>query len=193
MHFLGAVIGGSNTSEAEAIIDPYSEYEEVEEYVLYTRDEFLKDNQENDRRLIEREGENQHDRTSEAFEKAERRLALNDEEALEAYAEYCGYSLNEDGDVVSTFNNDSFYDWYEFGGRWEEMVGGLQGITCGELKERYGDGDSEVRELLDCNVSVVCDNDGYEGGVWFPVSRDALFERPGDDSSARVWFVDFHD
>ena len=57
MHFLGAVIGGSNTSEAEAIIDPYSEYEEVEEYVLYTRDEFLKDNQENDRRLIEREGE----------------------------------------------------------------------------------------------------------------------------------------
>lgn len=81
MHFLGAVIGGSNTSEAEAIIDPYSEYEEVEEYVLYTRDEFLKDNQENDRRLIEREGENQHDRTSEAFEKAERRLALNDESA----------------------------------------------------------------------------------------------------------------
>lgn len=27
MHFLGAVIGGNNTSEAEAIIDPYSEYE----------------------------------------------------------------------------------------------------------------------------------------------------------------------
>lgn len=95
MHFLGAVIGGNNTSEAEAIIDPYSEYEEVEEYVLYTRDEFLKDNRENDRRLIEREGENQHDRMSEAFEEAERRLALNDEEALEAYAQYCGYSLNE--------------------------------------------------------------------------------------------------
>lgn len=51
MHFLGAVIGGNNTSEAEAIIDPYSEYEEVEEYVLYTRDEFLKTNRENDRRL----------------------------------------------------------------------------------------------------------------------------------------------
>lgn len=107
MHFLGAVIGGNNTSEAEAIIDPYSEYEEVEEYVLYTRGEFLKDNRENDRRLIEREGENQHDRMSEAFEEAERRLALNDEEALEAYAQYCGYSLNEDGDVVSTFNDDS--------------------------------------------------------------------------------------
>lgn len=58
MHFLGAVIGGNNTSEAEAIIDPYSEYEEVEEYVLYTRHEFLKTNRENDRRLIEREGEN---------------------------------------------------------------------------------------------------------------------------------------
>lgn len=193
MHFLGAVIGGNDTSEAETIIDPYSEYEEVEEYALYTRDEFLKTSRESDRSLIGSKSETQHDRMSEAFEKAERRLALNDEEALEAYAEYYGYSLNEDGDVVSTFNDDSFYDWYEFGGRWEEMVGGLQGITCGKLKERYGNGDSEVRELLDCNVSVVCDNDGYEGDVWFPVSKDALFERLGADSSARVWFVDFHD
>ena len=46
MHFLGAVIGGNDTSEAETIIDPYSEYEEVEEYVLYTRDEFLKTSRE---------------------------------------------------------------------------------------------------------------------------------------------------
>lgn len=43
MHFLGAVIGGNDTSGAEDIIDPYSEYEEVEEYVLYTRHEFLQD------------------------------------------------------------------------------------------------------------------------------------------------------
>lgn len=127
------------------------------------------------------------------IKEAKKRLSLNDEDALKSYAEYCGYSLDEDGNVVSTVNRDAFYDWYEFGGRWEEMVGGLQGITCGELKERYGNGDSEVRELLDCNVSVVCDNDGYEGGVWFPVSRDALFERLGADSSARVWFVDFRD
>lgn len=149
MHFLGAVIGGNNTSEAKAIIDPYSEYEEVEEYVLYTRDEFLKDNRENDRRLIEREGENQHDRMSEAFEEAERRLALNDEEALEVYAQYCGYSLNEDGDVVSTFNDDSFYDWYEFGGRWEELTEGVQGKTCKELSTLYENGDSTVVTLLD--------------------------------------------
>lgn len=69
MHFLGAVIGGNNTSEAETIIDPYSEYEEVEEYVLYTRDEFLKDNRESDRRLIGSKSENQHDRTSEPSRK----------------------------------------------------------------------------------------------------------------------------
>lgn len=70
MHFLGAVIGGNNTSESGAIIDPYSEYEEVEEYVLYTRDEFLKTSRESDRSLIGSKSETQHDRMSEAFEKS---------------------------------------------------------------------------------------------------------------------------
>lgn len=193
MHFLGAVIGGNNTSEAETIIDPYSEYEEVEEYVLYTRHEFLQDSRRSDLELTGREHGNQSEDMAAIIKNAKKRLSLNDEDALKAYAEYCGYSLDEDGNVVSTLNRDAFYDWYEFGGRWEEMVGGLQGITCGELKERYGNGDSEVRELLDCNVSVVCDSDGYEGGVWFPVTKDALSERLGSDSSARVWFVDFHE
>lgn len=193
MHFLGAVIGGNNTSEAETIIDPYSEYEEVEEYVLYTRHEFLQDSRRSDLELTGRKHGNQSEDMAAIIKNAKKRLSLNDEDALKAYAEYCGYSLDEDGNVVSTLNRDAFYDWYEFGGRWEEMVGGLQGITCGELKERYGNGDSEVRELLDCNVSVVCDNDGYEGGVWFPVTKDALSERLGADSSARVWFVDFHE
>lgn len=192
MHFLGAVIGGNNTSEAEAIIDPCSEYEEVEEHVLYTRDEFLKDNRENDRRLIEREGENQHNRTSEAFEKAERRLALNDEEALEAYAQYCGYSLNEDGDVVSTFNDDSFYDWYEFGGRWEELTEGVQGKTCKELSTLYENGDSTVVTLLD-DLCVLCGKDGYEGDMFYPVSHMTLWERFEGNPDAHVWLVDFHD
>lgn len=193
MHFLGAVIGGNNTSEAETIIDPYSEYEEVEEYVLYTRHEFLQDSRRSDRELTEREHGNRSEDMAAIIKNAKKRLSLNDEDALKSYAEYCGYSLDEDGNVVSTANRDAFYDWYEFGGRWEEMVGGLQGITCSELTERYGNGDSEVRKLLDCNVSVVCDNDGYEGGVWFPAPKDALFERLGADSSARVWFVDFHE
>lgn len=193
MHFLGAVIGGNDTSEAETIIDPYSEYEEVEEYVLYTRHEFLQDSRRSDLELTEREHGNQSEDMAAIIKNAKKRLSLNDEDALKAYAEYCGYSLDEDGNVVSTLNRDAFYDWYEFGGRWEEMVGGLQGITCGELKERYGNGDFKVRELLECNVSVVCDNDGYEGGVWFPVTKDALSERLGSDSSARVWFVDFHE
>lgn len=193
MHFLGAVIGGNDTSEAETIIDPYSEYEEVEEYVLYTRHEFLQDSRRSDLELTEREHGNQSEDMAAIIKNAKKRLSLNDEDALKAYAEYCGYSLDEDGNVVSTLNRDAFYDWYEFGGRWEEMVGGLQGITCGEFKERYGNGDFKVRELLECNVSVVCDNDGYEGGVWFPVTKDALSERLGSDSSARVWFVDFHE
>lgn len=118
MHFLGAVIGGNNTSEAETIIDPYSEYEEVEEYVLYTRHEFLQDSRRSDLELTGREQGNQSEDMAAIIEEAKKRLSLNDEDALKEYAEYCGYSLGEDGNVVSTLNRDAFYDWYAFGGRW---------------------------------------------------------------------------
>lgn len=150
MHFLGAVIGGNNTSEAETIISPYSEYEEVEEYILYTRDEFLKENRKNDMTLLDAEYRSHPDSKSDTAKELEKRLLLTDEdEALKIYAEECGYDLDEDGNVVSTANEDAFYDWYEFGGRWEELSEGVQGKTCKELSTLYENGDSTVRELLD--------------------------------------------
>lgn len=192
MHFLGAVIGGNTTSEAETIIDPYSEYEEVEEYVLYTRDEFLKESRDNDMSMVEAERESQSGDMTSATQRAESRLLLTDDKALEAYAEYYGYDLDKDGNVVSTFNEDAFYDWSEFGGRWEELTDGLQGKTCKELSTLYENGDSTVRELLD-DLCVLCDKDGYEGGMFYPVSHATLWERFGETPDEHVWFVDFHD
>ena len=110
-HFLGAVIGGDTIEEAEAIIAPWSEYEEVPEYVVQTRDEFLKEQRGYDKQEAER-----HPESKDAVE----RLKLDDESALKAYAEYAGRTLDKDGNVISTFNEDSFYDWYEFGGRWDD-------------------------------------------------------------------------
>lgn len=193
MHFLGAVIGGSNTNEAEGIISPYSEYEEVEEYILYTRDEFLKENRKNDMTLLDAEYRSHPDSKSDTAKELEKRLLLTDEdEALKIYAEECGYDLDEDGNVVSTANEDAFYDWYEFGGRWEELTEGVQGKTCKELSTLYENGDSTVVTLLD-DLCVLCDKDGYEGGMFYPVSHMTLWERFEENPDAHVWLVDFHD
>lgn len=193
MHFLGAVIGGNNTNEAEGIISPYSEYEEVEEYILYTRDEFLKENRKNDMTLLDAEYRSHPDSKSDTAKELEKRLLLTDEdEALKIYAEECGYDLDEDGNVVSTANEDAFYDWYEFGGRWEELTEGVQGKTCKELSTLYENGDSTVVTLLD-DLCVLCDKDGYEGGVFYPVSHATLWERFEENPNEHVWLVDFHD
>ena len=193
MHFLGAVIGGSNTNEAEGIISPYSEYEEVEEYILYTRDEFLKENRKNDMTLLDAEYRSHPDSKSDTAKELEKRLLLTDEdEALKIYAEECGYDLDEDGNVVSTANEDAFYDWYEFGGRWEKLTEGVQGKTCKELSTLYENGDSTVVTLLD-DLCVLCDKDGYEGGMFYPVSHMTLWERFEENPDAHVWLVDFHD
>lgn len=193
MHFLGAVIGGSNTNEAEGIISPYSEYEEVEEYILYTRDEFLKENRKNDMTLLDAEYRSHPDSKSDTAKELEKRLLLTDEdEALKIYAEECGYDLDEDGNVVSTANEDAFYDWYEFGGRWEKLTEGVQGKTCKELSTLYENGDSTVVTLLD-DLCVLCDKDGYKGGMFYPVSHMTLWERFEENPDAHVWLVDFHD
>jgi hypothetical protein len=40
------------------------------------------------------------------------------------HAQYHGYSFNSDGDVSSTSNPVSLYDWYEVGGRWDGCLTG---------------------------------------------------------------------
>lgn len=46
--------------------------------------------------------------------------------------------------------------------------------------------------LLD-DLCVLCDKDGYEGGMFYPVSHMTLWERFEENPNAHVWLVDFHD
>lgn len=108
MHFLGAVI-------AEKQDDIYGILAEWSEYVKETRSEIIANGRADDQAYLEDHG-NDTDPMHEKFKKAAAgRLALDDEAVLKAYAEYRRLNLNEDGDAVSTFNEDSFYDYYEIG------------------------------------------------------------------------------
>lgn len=182
MHFLGAVIGGDTIEEAEAIIAPWSEYEEVPEYVVQTRDEFLKEQRGYDKQEAER-----HPESKDAVE----RLKLDDESALKAYAEYAGRTLDKDGNVISTFNEDSFYDWYEFGGRWDDCAKDVQGVTCRDLLDRC-EHDVKTRGLVE-DLCVLCADGFHEGGLWNDVPQNVVKAALDEHASEKVWFIDFHD
>lgn len=48
---------------------------------------------------------------------------LTDETAVfELIKERCGDELNEDGDLISTYNPNSKWDWFEVGGRWSGLL-----------------------------------------------------------------------
>lgn len=146
MHFLGAVI-------AEKQDDIYGILAEWSEYVKETRSEIIANGRADDQAYLEDHG-NDTDPMHEKFKKAAAgRLALDDEAALKAYAEYRRLNLNEDGDAVSTFNEDSFYDYYEIG-EWEG-VDALQGITCRELADRYNREDALARTAIG-SLCVIC-------------------------------------
>lgn len=50
-------------------------------------------------------------------------IDLTDEEALfERVKKKYGRDLNEDGDLISTYNPDSKWDWYAIGGRWDGQL-----------------------------------------------------------------------
>lgn len=101
MHFLGAVIA-EKQDDIYGILAEWSEYADVDEYVKETRSEIIANGRADDQAYLEDHG-NDTDPMHEKFKKAAAgRLALDDEAALKAYAEYRRLNLNEDGDAVST-------------------------------------------------------------------------------------------
>lgn len=184
MHFLGAVIGAENEEEVEDILAGWSEYADVEEYIAQTREEILSTGRAEDQDYL------RHGKDMDARKTAAERLALDDEKALEAYAEYGGLTLNENGDAVSTFNKDSFYDYYEIGA-WEG-VEDMQKATCHELLERYRRGDGNVRSIIN-SLSVICRRDWRDGGLWSGTTIETVLAELEQDEDQKVWFVNFHD
>ncbi|WP_137656463.1 hypothetical protein [Bifidobacterium moukalabense] len=173
MHFLGAVIGAENEDGVEGILADWSEYADVDEYIEQTRGGILADGRADDRACLKEHGNDMSGK---------------------AAAEHRGLTLDEDGDAVSTFNRDSFYDHYEIGG-WDG-VEDMQGTTCRDLLDRYGNGDAPARNAIG-DLCIICGQGWHDGGwsdgKWNDTTTETVMrelERGGD---RKVWFVNFHD
>lgn len=170
MHFLGAIVGVENETAVDEELSQWSEYTEVDPYVIEDRASVL----ERAREWVDGQPEGRREPLRQ----------LSEDELLAKFVdEYDGGMLDEDGNLVDTMPEDTFFDWYEMGGRWNDVVRDLQGLTVGEVKARVA-ADPKLAEFIN-HLQVVCHDGDY---VTAPVEP---FAECGDGET--VWFIDFHE
>lgn len=118
-HFIGLCFGEYWQSNLEQ----YDENLEVEPYVKYTKQEAIEEEKDrhthryNQARQIPRD-QNLLEKNIQILLKGE---TLTDEEAWEAVKNW-GYDIDEEENLLTTYNPDSKWDWYAIGGRWNGFL-----------------------------------------------------------------------
>lgn len=211
-HFVGLCFG----DYWESNLDAYDEGLEVEEYIVYTKDEAIDIVKQNHAKAYESAIE--YLRKSDITESSkeyyqsiiDKGLFISYEDAWKKVLDW-GYKLDDEENLLSTYNPDSKWDWYSIGGRWHAYL---------HLKELDDNGD-RVRVdqttfgeidwdyMIDNNITPFCfvTEDGEwvekgEMGWWGMVSN----ETPGEswketfkryinsieDTDCLVTAIDFH-
>ena len=210
-HFIGLCFGVC----WESNLDYYDESRDVEPYVKYTKQEAIEREKQIQERNYEyaikaiEEDSITPERLTQLNQIIAKGMCISDAEAWEG-AKQWGYPIDEDENLLSSYNPDSKWDWYSVGGRWDGFL---------VLKERDEEGDIiETNEalvgevdweyMLEHKFPPFCyvDEDGewVEKGEmgWWGVTFD---EKPEDtwlnqfkdylsevDSDCLVTVIDFH-
>lgn len=125
-HFIGLVFG----SNIEELLEPYNEDLEVEPYVKFTKDEAV--NEVRERRIQQyeyalsekpkyenSEPDNEHWKAIQRV--IEEGIYISYEDAWEV-AKRWGYEIDDEENLLSTYNTDAKWDWYCEGGRWDGFL-----------------------------------------------------------------------
>lgn len=124
-HFTVAVIHRANQS-VDDLLAPYDEQISVAPYVKYTRQQAID-------RVHQWKG----------YEE------MPDDEAYACIAE--DYESDENGNLLSTYNPNSKWDWYQIGGRWD-----------GKLRLKNGDRSNKARI---CEIDFSPDKEAYDVAI----------------------------
>lgn len=122
-HFIGLCFGDC----WESNLDPYDEGLEVEPYVAYTKDEAIDEVKRRHAQSYERALEvlKKKDLNSESYEYfqkiLDKGLFISYEDAWKVAQEW-GYEIDEEENLLSTYNPNSKWDWYSMGGRWQSYL-----------------------------------------------------------------------
>lgn len=122
-HFVGLCFG----DWWESNIEPFAEDLQVEEYIVHTKEEAIRiaitDHNEN----YEKASKHINDDSLSEYmfnyynKVLAKGISLTNEQAWEIVKEW-GYKLDENDNLVSSYNPDSKWDWYCIGGRWPNFL-----------------------------------------------------------------------
>lgn len=199
-HFCVYVFHDKNTSIYD-LLAPYDESIEVEPYVEYTKEEAIAkvreeiEDYKNEfyaeylKNPEEYENKNGDDKEHIEYLKNEfpKKLNWTDEQCYNYKKELYGDDMiDEDGNLLSTYNPDTKYDWYEVGGRWD---GGIPMKTNMKL---------EIKSCNECKVSQI-DMDKISSpyayidtdGIWHERGEMGCFGMSSNDKDKDSWDDEF--
>ncbi len=178
-HFIGIVFGYGYAE----ILERYYEGNEVEPYLIYTREEAIIQAKKDIQSLIEyyekeiQEGNNVDLYTS----KIEEFKKFTDEDYFKYTAE--GYIIKE-GDVYSCYNPESKWDWYnDAGGRWGDYLPLLNGDRASQAYSCEIDWD-EIKTPF-CFVD--------EEGEWHEVGEMGWWGITHNEKERDAWESEFRE
>ena len=131
-HFVGLCFG----DYWESNLDAYDEGLEVEEYVVYTKDEAIdivkQNHAKNYESAIEYLRKSDITESNKEYYQSiiDKGLFISYEDAWKKVLDW-GYKLDDEENLLSTYNPDSKWDWYSIGGRWS-------GFLCTKEKDDEG-------------------------------------------------------
>lgn len=210
-HFVGLCFG----SNWEDQLDYYYEGRHVEAYVKYTKHEAIeraKQIQENNYEYATKainEDSLTPERLAQLNKIIDKGMCLSDTEAWESIKEW-GYLIDEDENLLTSYNPNSKWDWYSIGGRWDgflplkELDEDGERLTASEAYFHEIDWEYMLKEGYPPFCFINEDGEWFEKGEmgWWGVTFD---EKPEDtwktlfadylkevDSDCLVTVVDFH-
>lgn len=161
-HFSLAIIS-PETADIDKIMEPFYEGIDMEPYVAKTKRQLIKSAREYYQARYEdclkKEAEIMED-DKDYLPNLKRITQMTDDELYNFERErYDSECFDKEGNLISTYNPKSKYDWYEIGGRWHNLL---------ELKEKDKNGNSiKVNQAKIKDVNFESNLEAYNDAIAF--------------------------
>lgn len=211
-HFVGLVFG----EDVESLVSPYDKNIEVEQYVRYTKDEAIDkvktghaNNYEYAIKLADKYKNPTTEWEKELLEKInkiiEKGLFISYEDAWEEVKKW-GFELDDEENLLDTYNLNSRWDWYSEGGEWgawlilKEKLENRTPLTATTASKKDIDWDAMVDQDRIPHCFVTKDGEWHEAVTeWgYNPNKKKLWKKEfldylkTVDNSTKITVIDFH-
>ena len=173
-HFSVAVFTEQNGATVEELLAPYSEHIQLEPYIKYTKEQAIEDVKKDieryknttyakylaDSESYAKKYEHNKDHVNYLKNEFPKRLNWTDEECYQYKAQFYDEDMiDNEGNLLSTYNPKSKWDWYSIGGRFPGMLKSKngkhgEGSAFRANPRIYGEFDSAIVKDIDFSMDI---------------------------------------